>query len=75
MTSQELYEQVIALNIPHAHYASDLYIKITVDSMNLISKYKHISNVSSFRNQLDKTLWYDVPFAYQPYYWDRRIQK
>jgi hypothetical protein len=67
----ELFEQIKARKIPFANHASDLYVMVTDESRKLIEDYEFKCNVRTFVSNIDKKLWFDVPFAYQPF-WDRR---
>ena len=71
-----LYEKVVALNIPHDNHASDLYLPVNEVTRKLVSaaEYPHACNVTTFISQIDKRQWFDVPFAYEPY-WQARQSK
>lgn len=71
MTSAELYRHVLEQGIEHDSHASDLYIKVDSRSQDLVQQYKFRTNVTTFTSQIDKQLWYDIPFAYQPF-WEKR---
>ena len=45
-------------------HESDLYLKVTPASKDLISKYEFKQNVTTFKSAIDNTTWYDIPFAY-----------
>lgn len=69
----DIYGQAKALGVEIDHHESDLYLPVTPETRELIAKYKFKSNVTTFVSQIDKTLWYDVPFAYLPF-WERRTR-
>ncbi len=73
LTAGELYDQIIARNLEHDHHESDLYLKATGASRQLIACYQHYRNVRTFRHQVTGELWYDVPFAYAPF-WRAKCQ-
>jgi hypothetical protein len=52
-----------------SHHQSDLYLKVNGVSETLVSNYMYKSSVKRFISQIDKTLWFDIPFAYDPF-WD-----
>jgi hypothetical protein len=64
-----LYEEVIALKIPVCSHYSDLYIPVNVETTELIKRHK--AKATTFVHQGDQTLWYDIPFAYEPF-WERK---
>jgi len=65
-TKVALWEQVKALGIPHASHETDLYIPVTEQTRKLIEAYEFKSNVTTFQNQVEGGLWFDIPFAYLP---------
>ncbi len=50
------------------HHASDLYLKVTDTSTRLVNDYDFMENVSTFRDQIEGKLWYEIPFAFTPYW-------
>lgn len=50
------------------HYNSDLYLRINSISKKLIQEYNFKENVETFVDEIDHELWYDIPFAYLPFY-------
>lgn len=50
------------------HWQSDLYVKCTPESQKIIDSYMYKDQVTIFRDQ-EKALWFDIPFAFKPY-WD-----
>ncbi len=70
MTSPELFEAIKSAGIPYASHYSDLYVKHTDASVELLTRYQFRENVRLFKNNIDGLQWLDVPFAYQPF-WDK----
>jgi hypothetical protein len=71
------YEKIVELGIEHDHHESDLYVPVNAQTRALVEAYPYRSNVKAFVSQIDKKPWYDVPFAYTPF-WDkarRRIEQ
>ena len=66
-----LYTRLVQADIPLDSHESDLYAKVTPESTALIQAYEFRCNVRRFRSQIDGTDWYDIPFAYLPW-WERR---
>lgn len=75
-TPADLYNALMDATTPaeRDHHASDLYIKVTPATMRIIDRYEYSSQVSSFRDQTDprRALWYDIPFAYLPFWQGQR---
>lgn len=56
------------------HWESDLYLRKTPQTDALIREYEYKANVKVFRDNIDHVLWYDVPFAYDPF-WEERHRR
>ena len=46
------------------HHYSDLYCKVTQETMAIIAKSEYKRHVSTFTDAVTGRLWYDIPFAY-----------
>jgi hypothetical protein len=67
---QTLYEKAVAI-LPAKdidHHASDLYLRKTTESAALIADYEFKNQVTQFKDNIDHVMWYDVPFAYDPFW-------
>lgn len=65
-----IYDQLKETGCEINNHESDLYVPVNDSTKALVEQYEHKSNVSSFISQIDGKLWYDVPFAFDPW-WDR----
>lgn len=74
-TEKEIYYELKEAGVPLDSHESDLYAKVTDISKGIIDKYQFKSNVKMFRNQIDGTLWYDIPFQYAPFWESKRGTK
>jgi len=67
-----IFEQVIEAGIPFNNHCSDLYIPVTTDTAKLLRKCakenNYTSMITQFTSNIDGKLWYDIPFAYDPYW-------
>jgi hypothetical protein len=63
-----IYQELIAAGIPIANHESDLYAKVTPESKAILGKYEHKGNLSTFLNQVEGGLWYEIPFAFDPFW-------
>jgi hypothetical protein len=70
-----IFETVKKKGIPFSNHSSDLYIPVTPETRELISQYKFQQNVTTFWNEVDGGRWYDIPFAYDPWWEARSDQK
>lgn len=66
-----LFDRIELAGVPHTHHYSDLYIPVNPVTRRLIAEYQYRDNVTQFVNNLDGQPWYDVPFAYIPF-WEAR---
>jgi len=71
MNDKTLYEQAKELGVEIGSHESDMYIPVTPDTQELINNYRFKSQVSRFISNIDSKLWFDVPFAFTPW-WDKR---
>lgn len=65
-----IYEKAVA-TLPASdidHHASDLYLKRSKESTAIVSGYEYKNQVSVFVSPLDSCAWYDIPFAFLPYW-------
>ena len=65
-----LYSELKEAGIQVDNHESDLYVKVSPESTTIIKKYK-FRMITTFKSQIDNTLWYDIPFAYTPW-WEKR---
>jgi hypothetical protein len=62
----ELYDKIIEL-IPAEHidhHYSDLYVKVSETSREIINKYECRNLVTVFIDNINHEKWFDIPFAY-----------
>lgn len=48
------------------HHGSDLYIRVTPESKAFLSRFQYRRLVTTFVDNIDNDLWYDLPFCYDP---------
>jgi len=73
LSSSEVYHNAVANSIPMDHHESDLYLLVTPESAALIAEYEFKANVRVFRSNIDGRQWYDIPFAYLPFWNERKV--
>jgi hypothetical protein len=66
-----LFEKVKAAGIQYSNHESDLYIPVNEETKKLLADFPYKENVTTFRSNIDHKLWYDIPFAYRPW-WEAR---
>ena len=63
----DIMKAVHAAKIPPEHidhHESDLYLKVTPETTEIISRYEFKKLVTKFIDNINHELWYDIPFAY-----------
>lgn len=75
------YAECVARGIPCHNHESDLYIPVTEETRALVKHYTNpppghhaLARPETFQNQVEGGLWYDVPFAFTPW-WEKREQE
>lgn len=66
-----LWDEIKARGIPYDHHESDLYIPVTAETTALVRQYDRNHTAERFISQTDGKPWYDIPFAYLPW-WEKR---
>ena len=71
-----VYEDCVAAGVEMSNHYSDLYIPVNETTNAILKKYSQKSGcqAKTFVNKISKDLWYDVPFAYLPY-WEKKQQE
>ena len=67
---RSIYEEMKALGIPIGNHYSDLYVLATPESEAVLKRHKEHS-YSMFKSRIDGEMYFDIPFAYEPY-WEKR---
>jgi hypothetical protein len=67
-----LYEKLVAAGCEIGNHESDLYVKCSQKAEMIILYHCLLPNssltYSQFRSNIDGSLWYDIPFAYDPFF-------
>ena len=71
----DIYQKAVNVLPPDYidHYASDLYLKDTKETRQLIDELKETYACASylidkFYSHIDKSFWFEIPFAYIPFW-------
>ena len=67
----DIYNEMLALGVKIDHHESDLYVPVTPETTKIVNQYE-FKSVKSFINNIDGKRWYDIPFAYKPY-WEKKM--
>lgn len=69
-----LYGDLLAAGVQMDSHKSDLYFQDTPESLAILRKYPDSAHLAEpFTNRLDGSRWWEVPFAFLPW-WERREQ-
>ena len=63
-----LYEQLKEAGVKVENWQSDLYCPVNEVSKKIVENSALAFTAGKFIDQIDKKLWYDIPFAFDPYY-------
>lgn len=70
---ESLYDEIATSGAGFDSHYSDLYFPVTEQTTAILAKWPtHGKNAKTFICQISRKPWYDVPFAYLPY-WEERI--
>ena len=66
----ELYDEVMKVTSPDevSSWTSDLQCKVTPETTKLVNKYAYRHLVTKFKSVIDGCMWYEIPFAYKPWW-------
>ena len=66
-----IYDEAVKKMKPEEidHHCSDLYLKVTPVSAELVKDYDYKENVTTVTDQIDHVPWYEIPFAYTGKNW------
>ena len=75
MAKPSLWAALKEAGIEMDNHASDLYCPVTPTTQEILARYPtELANSRTFVSQIDGKPWYDVPFAYVPW-WEARAPK
>ena len=66
-----IYKELKEAGVELSNHESDLYAQVTPESVEIVNKYEHKGNVTRFTSNIDKEQWFDIPFAFDPW-WEKR---
>lgn len=69
--AMSIYQQLKDAGIPIDNHESDLYCLKTPESAAIVRAWEHAGIVTTFISQIDGKVWYDLPFAYEPFWYSQ----
>ncbi len=67
-----LYSDLLAAKVEISNHESDLYFEISDVSNDILTRHPE-ARPKRFLNQITYTMWYEVYFAYDPW-WEKRMR-
>ena len=64
-----IYDDLEATGVEIDNHESDLYVPVTDETSRIVRASGLF--FETFRSRIDGKQWYDIPFAYRPW-WERR---
>ena len=66
---EHIYDELVSREIQTDHHESDLYFPMTEETTEILNQYPDkFQSARIFRSNIDHNLWYEVPFAYMPFW-------
>lgn len=69
---KSIYDLMVETGVKIRNHCSDLYVPVTEETRKIVNSYNFKCNVRTFTSQIDGKPWFNIPFAYDPY-WDKRM--
>jgi hypothetical protein len=67
-----LYQELVAAGCEIGNHESDLHVKVTPESRAIVERWcwvdKLYRGASLFRSNIDGSQWWDIPFAFDPFW-------
>lgn len=72
-SDMSLYTELVAAGIEVSNWQSDLYFPVTKEAREILARHPvQKANATTFKSQTTGRPYYDVPFAYDPFWEARR---
>ena len=73
LNPDQLYQRALGLGVTIDHHESDLFLPVTPETIALVKEYRFAKSVKRFVSTIDgrAEIWYEIPFAYSPF-WEPR---
>jgi len=75
---KSLYERMVEAGVETANHNSDLYVPVNDTTRKIIKEYNesvepgHEVKPEVFVGKIDRELWFDIPFMFDPFWEARR---
>ena len=78
LTAPQLIEEVAKLpaeDVAQDYISSSIYLRVTPQTSDLIRNYRYRSAVSTFVDQIENEIWYEIPFMKLPCHYIEELNK
>ena len=72
---ESLYAELKQAGVPIANHESDLYFPVTAETRAILDRWPEKATATTFLNQVEGGLWFDVPFAFIPWWEAKRLRR
>lgn len=70
---KSIYQKMVEAGVQIDHHESDLYVPVNSVTKLIVGDYKFKNSVTRFKSNIEPhDIWYDIPFAYDPWWTDKR---
>ena len=70
-----LYTELLRGGVEISNHESDLYCPVNEITRKILANFPlELKNATTFYNQINGELWFDIPFAYLPF-WENKLTK
>lgn len=69
LTTTQFMEEVAKLpaeDVAQDYTSSSIYLRVTPQTSDLVRNYRYRSGVSTFVDQIENEIWYEIPFMKLP---------
>jgi hypothetical protein len=63
-----IYDEMKRHGVEIDNHESDLYVPVNKVTELIVGAYPFKCNVKKFKSNVDGKMWYDIPFAFEPFW-------
>lgn len=69
-----IYEKMVQSGVRIENHCSDLYVPKNETTDEIVQLFAYRTITETFMDNIDGTLWYNIPFCYDPYWIEKSKQ-
>ena len=70
-----IYKDMRAAGVKTDNHESDMYAIVNDASRAIVGEYEYMGQVTQFRSEVDGEMWFDIPFAFDPFWEKKSLQE